>query len=438
MSASAADRIVAVVGGGPAGLMAAETVSAAGHAVTVYDRMPSVGRKFLMAGRGGLNLTHSEALERFVSRYPDAVPAFRDALDRFTPERLCRWSEDLGQRTFVGSSGRVFPEAMKASPLLRAWLKRLAGLNVRFAPRHRWTGWTPDGALSFDTAGGPVVADADATVLALGGASWPNLGSDGGWTLAASAVGLDLVPFRPANVGVTVAWTEKFRDRFEGEPLKNVSLRHGDQSTRGDAVITRTGLEGGAVYGLSGVLRDAIAADGQATLRIALRPDVSTSNLTRRLGARPPKQSVSTWLRRTLHLAPVTIGLLHESLNGTGTVLGSLPTDALAVLVNDVPVRLTGVAPLGRAISTAGGLAFSNLDENFMLIRRPGTFVAGEMLDWEAPTGGYLLQACYATGAAAGQGVLRWLETRRPPSGRGPSSVHRHVGAGDLSGFVGT
>lgn len=400
---------VAIVGAGPAGLMAADVLAGGGAAVTVYDRMPSAGRKLLLAGRGGLNLTHSEDLESLLTRYGAASPHLRRAIEAFPPAKLRAWCEALGQTTFVGSSGRVFPSAFKASPLLRAWLRRLDAAGVGFKFRHRWIGWGEGGELLFDAPRGRVTIGADAAVLALGGASWPRLGSDGGWTDAIGAAGVSIAPLRPANCGFTVGWSEVFARRFEGQPLKRIALSFGGKIVRGEAIITRTGLEGGAVYALSAPLRDAIAACGEAVLRIVLRPDLAADELQTRLDAPRKKQSLSTFLRKTVKLSPAAIGLLHEAMGASDRRLSALPSSALAALINNVPVRLTGTAPLATAISTAGGIMFGELDEHFMLRRRPGIFAAGEMLDWEAPTGGYLLQASFATGATAGHGVLRWL-----------------------------
>jgi uncharacterized flavoprotein (TIGR03862 family) len=403
---------VAIIGAGPAGLMAAEVLASGGADVTVYDAMPSVGRKFLMAGRGGLNLTHSEVLPAFLARYGEATPRLAAAIDAFPPNALRQWSEALGQPTFVGSSGRVFPKSFKASPLLRAWLRRLDSIGVQFKLRHRWTGWDDDGHQSFQTPDGKRVVEARATVLALGGASWPRLGSDGAWVGTLAARGVTISPLRSANCGFTVAWSDIFRDRFEGQPLKGVALSFGPLSVRGEAVITRAGLEGGAVYALSAHLREAIDGAGQATLHIALRPDLDTQELVAQLSRPRGRQSLSNFLRKTVHLSPVAIGLLQETAIASGMPLSSLSTAALAGLINAVPVKLDGPAPIARAISTAGGISFDELDSDFMIRRLPGLFAAGEMLDWEAPTGGYLLQASFATGAAAGKGALKWLERR--------------------------
>jgi hypothetical protein len=398
-----------VIGAGPAGLMAAEVLAQGGASVSVFDAMPSAGRKFLMAGRGGLNLTHSEPLPAFRARYREAAGWLEPAITSLPPDRLRAWSEALGQKTFVGSSGRVFPESFKASPLLRAWLRRLDSQGVRFVFRHRWIGWDDRGALRFHTPEGESTIDARATVLALGGASWPRLGSDGAWTELLAKWGIAIAPLRPANCGFTVAWSDVFRDRFEGQPLKGVEFRFGDRAIRGEAVVTRTGIEGGAIYALSADLREAIAKSDATNLSIALRPDLDAGDLVNRLSAPRGKQSFSNFLRKVVSLSPVAIGLLQETAIASGQSLTSFSPGKLAALISAVPIKLSGVAPIARAISTAGGIAFDELDENYMLRRLPGVFAAGEMLDWEAPTGGYLLQASFATGAAAGQGALRWL-----------------------------
>ena len=406
---------VAVLGAGPSGLMAAEVLARGGARVTVFDRMPTAGRKFLMAGRGGLNLTHSEGMERFLPRYREGEPLLAPALAGFGPDALRRWCRALGEDTVVGTSGRVFPASFKASPLLRAWLRRLDGLGVAFRPRHRWTGWTPDGALRFETPDGPVVQGFDASVLALGGASWPQLGSDGRWTDLLEAEGVWVAPLRPSNCGFAVAWSPTFRDRFEGQPLKGITLSFRGLASRAEVTVTRAGLEGGGIYALSGPLRDAIAAEGSATLSVDLRPDLPPEAATARLAAaRAGKASVSTALRKALKLSPVAIGLLQEVAHAEGRPLGARDDAALAALAAAVPVRLDAAQPIAGAISTAGGVTAGEIDENHMLRRRPGTFAAGEMLDWEAPTGGYLLQACFATGAAAGAGALAWLAERAP------------------------
>ncbi|RDI62555.1 NAD(P)/FAD-dependent oxidoreductase [Microvirga subterranea] len=421
MSLPSSPPRVAVIGGGPAGLMAAEVLGQAGITVTVYDQMPSLGRKFLMAGRGGLNLTHSEDFERFTQRYAEARPQLLPALKAFRPEDLRAWCEGLGQETFVGSSGRVFPKAFKASPLLRAWLARLGQLGVTFRLRHRWQGWDEEGYLVFSGPDGKTVQEKpDATVLALGGASWPRLGSDGTWTAALAGRGIGVSPLRPSNMGFVVPWSDVMRARFAGEPLKRIALTFDGMTVRGEAVVTTDGIEGGAVYALSARLRDAIERDGRATLLVDLRPDLSAEALAKRLDAPRKGQSASTFLRKAAGLSPVGIALLRES-------SAALPADAgdLARLIKAAPLTLTGVKSLERAISSAGGIAFDETDEHLMLRRLPGTFVAGEMLDWEAPTGGYLLQATFATGVAAARGVLSYLGIPDAALTRSPASATR-------------
>jgi uncharacterized flavoprotein (TIGR03862 family) len=383
--------------------MAAETIAAGGVAVRVIERMPSPARKLLMAGRSGLNLTHSEDLPALLDRYGPARPALEAAIREFPPSALVAWCEGLGQPTFTGSSGRVFPRAMKASPLLRAWLARLAGLGVRMDVRREWLGWDDAGALRFAGPSGEERIAADATVLALGGASWPRLGSDGGWTGLLPDIAT--APLRPANCGFIVDWPEPFRARFEGQPLKRVALSFAGRSVRGEAVITSRGIEGGAVYALSAPLREAIAACGPADLLIDLRPDLTLAELGRRLNRPRGALSLSNFLRKAAGLPPLGVALVQQARREGAT-------GDLATLVKAVPIRLLAPAPIARAISSAGGISLSELDARFMLRSRPGMFAAGEMLDWEAPTGGYLLQACFSTGLAAGRGVLEWLSRR--------------------------
>ncbi|HVI28023.1 TIGR03862 family flavoprotein [Hansschlegelia sp.] len=394
---------VAIVGAGPAGLIAAERLAAAGCAVTVYDRMPAPARKFLLAGRGGLNLTHSEPLERMLERYGAAAPALERTLRAFPPAELVAWCHGLGVETFVGTSGRVFPKPLKASPLLRAWLRRLAGQGVAFRLRHRWTGFAEDGALRFSTPEGGLIASSTAVVLALGGASWPRLGADGGWLEILMAEGVEAAPLRPANCGFRVDWSEHFANRFAGEPIKRAALTFAGRRARGEAVVTRDGVEGGLIYAVSAELRDATDRDGSARPLLDLRPDLPQDELARRLAAPRGARSWSTHLRKAAALPPVAVALLRE--------MGPLPQDAaeLAQRIKNLPLTLVAPYGLDRAISTAGGVRLDQVDDRFMLLRRPGAFVAGEMLDWEAPTGGYLLQACFATGVAAADGLLDWL-----------------------------
>jgi uncharacterized flavoprotein (TIGR03862 family) len=400
---------VAVVGGGPAGLMAAEVLAGAGVAVTVYERMRSPGRKFQLAGRGGLNLTHTEPLDRLLDRYGEARPGLEAALRSFDPMALRAWSTGLGQRAVVGTSGRVFPEAFRATPLLRAWLARLDDLGVQLRTGVRWTGWDDAGRLTF--AGDVAPPAVDATVLALGGASWPRTGSDGAWTTTLAAEGVAVTPLRPANGGLVVAWSEHFRDRFGGTPLKNVALSTaGAEPVRGEAMVTAGGLEGGAVYAVGPAIRRRLESRGSTELHVDLRPDLTVDELTRRLsGHARPKDSRATMLRRAAGLTPVAAGLLREV---HGPPRPDERPSSLARAIKDLVLTVTGTAPLDRAISTAGGIALDEVDERFMLRRRPGTFVAGEMLDWEAPTGGYLLQATFSTAVAAAHGALAWLGER--------------------------
>ncbi|ACI50385.1 HI0933 family protein [Gluconacetobacter diazotrophicus PA1 5] len=401
---------IVVIGAGPAGLAAAETLAAHGCAVTVLDRMPTIGRKMLMAGRGGLNLTHSEPFARFVTRYGAAADWLEPALRAFTPDDLRRWAEDLGQPCYVGSSGRVFPRAMKASPLLRAWGARLAALGVDIRTRHDWTGWDAHGRVRFTrpSADGSVeqgTLPADAVLLALGGASWPRLGADGTWTGLLADRGIGIAPFQPANCGFVTDWSDTVRERFAGTPLRGIALTPDGSgpTVRGEAVVTARGLEGGAVYALSALLRDRIAAHGQARLMLDLRPDMGVEDVAARLARIRGRESLSNTLRKALRLPPVAVALLREA--------APPPRDAaaLARLVKAVPVTLTAPDSLDRAISVAGGVRQAECDARFMLRASPGLFVAGEMLDWEAPTGGYLLQGCFATGRAAANGIVDWL-----------------------------
>ncbi|GJD96202.1 TIGR03862 family flavoprotein [Methylobacterium iners] len=399
------DPDIAIIGGGPAGLAAAEVLVGAGLAVTIYERMPSLGRKFLMAGRGGLNLTHSEPLPAFQARYHPAEARLAGAVEAFPPDALRAWCEALGEPSFVGSSGRVFPKSFKASPLLRAWLTRLDGLGVRVRTRHRFVGWDEERP-AFETPAGRISVPARATLLALGGASWSRLGSDGAWVPLLREAGVPVSPLAPANGGFAMAWSDFFRARFAGAPLKRIALTIGDTRVRGEAVVTGEGIEGGAIYAASRLIREAMAARGEAVIALDLRPDLTEAALAGRLAAARPGQSQAETLRKQAGLSPVMVSLLRES---AGRTLPSAAPD-LAALIKAAPLRINGTGSIERAISTAGGVAFAGLDARFMLRARPGTFVAGEMLDWEAPTGGYLLQAAFATGRAAAEGMMAWLQ----------------------------
>jgi len=392
---------VAIIGGGPAGLIAAERLARAGLKVAIYDRMASVGRKFLMAGRGGLNLTHSEPLDKFLTRYGDAAPHLEPALRAFSPDDLRAWAAELGEETFVGSSGRVFPKSFKASPLLRGWLRRLESLDVRVHTRHVWRGWNGD-ALVFATPDGVVeIIPRHATLLALGGASWPKLGSDGGWVPLLVAKGVEVSPLAPSNSGIAIAWSDVFRTRFAGQPVKRIALRVGDHSASGEMIASERGLEGGAVYSLTSAIRAALA-EGAARLIVDLKPDLDEAEIALRL-TRPRKgETGSNFLRKALALSPVQIGLLREA---AGRELPPAPQN-LAALVKAAPINIEGFQGLARAISTAGGVSWPALTPSYELRALPGVFAAGEMLDWEAPTGGYLLQACFATGLGAAEGIL--------------------------------
>ena len=387
----------AVIGAGPAGLMAAEVLSAGGVAVTVHERMPSVGRKFLMAGRGGLNLTHAEPLPGFLDHYGAARRWIGPMVEAFPPSRLRAWAEGLGQPVFEGPSRRVFPTAMKASPLLRAWLARLARQGVRIRVRQDWQGWDAGGGLAFDDG---QVSQPDVAVLALGGASWPRLGANGAWTALLAERGVALSSLRPANSGLNLDWSDLFRDRFAGEPLHNIALTFIGRSTRGEAVVTHYGLEGGAVYGLMAAVREA-SAKGPAILSLDLRPDMTADQIAARLDRPRGGQTLANHLRKVLKLPPVAVNLLRE----THTSLPPNPS-GLAQAIKAVPLRVTGVQPLDRAISTAGGVARTAVDDTLMLKAIADTYVVGEMLDWEAPTGGYLLQASFASAVWAANAIL--------------------------------
>ena len=403
-------KSVAIIGAGPAGLMAAEVLSQAGVAVDVYDAMPSAGRKFLMAGKGGMNITHAEAFEPFLSRYANHSQNLEPILRSFSPQALRDWVKGLGIETFVGSSGRVFPTEMKAAPLLRAWLHRLRSNGVRFHMRHRWLGWTDAGTLRFANKDGEITATADAVILALGGGSWPQLGSTGAWTDLLRQRDIKVESLKPSNCGFDVAWSDYFCRRFAGQPLKSVNLHfintQGRQFTQqGELMITEYGLEGGLIYALSAPLRDEISLQGAAQIFLDLTPNREFSAVLSRLSIPRGKDTLSNHLRKRLNLDAAKIALLRE--NTSATDMQDL--EKLAGLIKALPIKLLSTRPLAEAISSAGGISFTALDQDLMVRSRPGLFCSGEMLDWEAPTGGYLLTACLATGRAAGLGALAWL-----------------------------
>ncbi len=397
---------IAIIGGGPSGLMAAEIIAGAGHQVTIYDAMPTMGRKFLLAGRGGLNLTHSEPLEKFVTRYFEASNWLAPIIKDYDPQKLRKWCEELGEETFIGTSGRVFPRSMKASPLLRAWLKKLENLGVKHQSRHLWQGFDGDSLVFRDKDQKLITVKADATLLALGGASWPHLGSNGSWVNILAQCGVKISPLRPSNCGFACSWSDYLINKFAGTPLKSVAIRHQNLSHKGEMVLTKQGIEGNAVYALSAHLREAIKKDGKAILHIDLRPEMSDAKLAEKLKTRG-KESLSNYLRKA-GFPPVASALLNE-LIATNQLSAASP-EIIANYLKNLPITLTSATNIDRAISTAGGISHESLDENFMLKNKAGIFAAGEMLDWEAPTGGYLLQGCFSTAVAAAKGILSFVE----------------------------
>ena len=400
---------VAIIGGGPAGLMAAEVLAQRGVNVDVYDAMPSVGRKFLMAGRGGMNITHAEPLEDLLARYGSRRAQIEPMVRAFPPQELRAWMHELGIDSFVGSSGRVFPTGMKAAPLMRAWLHRLRGQGVHFHVRHRWCGWDDDGALRFTTPQGETKVRADGVVLALGGGSWPQLGSDGAWLPWLAQRGIAVAPLRPSNCGFDIEWSPHFRSRYVGEPLKSVAAcSSGGEMQRGECVVTEHGIEGGLIYALSASLRDEIARAGHAVLLLDLLPDWSLQRVQDEVAHPRGSRSLTSHLQSRLGLKGIKANLLREALGADGMN----DTLRLAATIKALPLRLIAPRPLAEAISSAGGVPFEELDERLMLKAMPGVFCAGEMLDWEAPTGGYLLTACFASGRAAAQGMLEWFTVR--------------------------
>ena len=424
---------VAVIGGGPAGLMAAEALASGGVQIDVYDAMPSVGRKFLMAGKGGMNITHSEPLEAFLGRYGARREQIAALLDMFGPDALRAWLHKLGVETFVGSSGRVFPTDMKAAPMLRAWLHRLRESGVRFHMRHKWVGWdasdgagdegtrntergnSPQQTLLFMTPTGEQQVRADAVIFALGGGSWPRLGSDAAWVPLMTARNVPVAPLLPANCGFDANWSDYFRERFAGQPVKPVSITLIDtdgnaQHRQGEFVVTETGIEGSLVYALSAAIRERILTDGEVTIMLDLAPALTAQRVLDEVTRPRGSRSMSTHLQSRIGLGGVKLGLLHEALSKEAFT----DTALLAQTIKALPLKLVRPRPIEEAISSAGGVPFEALDARLMIGHVPGAFCAGEMLDWEAPTGGYLLTACFASGLAAGRGALAYLaDTRR-------------------------
>jgi len=404
------DKTVAIIGGGPAGLMAAEVLSQRGMKVDVYDSMSSLGRKFLLAGKSGLNLTHSEPFEKFVSRYGKRKEEIEKWLLDFMPDNLREWARELGIETFVGTSGRVFPMEMKSSPLLRKWLKGLDEAGVNFHLRHRWNGVLAakaDGlSMEFETPAGNITIKADAVILALGGGSWARLGSDGAWVNWLSQAGVKVEVLKPSNCGFDVAWSPVFKEKFDGQPLKSVVLSFGTFHQQGEFIVTQEGVEGSLIYAASALMRDEILANGKAVMHLDLAPDKAEAQLIEKLSKPRGSRSMASHLEKTVGMKGVKAGLLREF----------VPKDEftdmaqLAFYIKQLPVPLIAARPLDEAISSAGGVMFESLDENLMIRELPGVFCAGEMLDWEAPTGGYLLTACFASGRKAGTGAVKWIE----------------------------
>ena len=385
--------------------MAAEVLSQHGIKVDVYDSMSSLGRKFLMAGKSGLNLTHSEPFEKFASCYGNRREKIEPMIKSFGADELREWARELGIETFVGTSGRVFPKEMKASPLLRAWLKRLDDLGVTFHLRHKWVGWNADKSLKFETPEGEKTVNADAVVLAVGGGSWARLGSDGTWVNWLSQAGVKVETLKPSNCGFDVAWSPHFRERFDGQPLKSVVLSFESFHQQGEFIVTKNGVQGSLVYAASALMRDAIETKGKAVMMLDMAPDRSHEWLVEKISKPRGSRSMASHLEKTVGLKGVKVGLLHEFMPKEDFA----NAERFASFIKQLPIPLIAPRPLDEAISSAGGVTFDSLDENLMIRTLPGVFCAGEMLDWEAPTGGYLLTACFASGRGAGLGVLKWL-----------------------------
>ena len=401
-------KTVAIIGGGPAGLMAAEVLCGHGLQVDVYDSMTSLGRKFLMAGKSGLNLTHSEPFEKFISRYGKRKADIEKWLLDFSPDDLVKWAGGLGVETFIGTSGRVFPKEMKASPLLRAWLRRLDEAGVNFHLRHKWTGWNEDKSLTFETPDGLKSVKTDAVILALGGGSWARLGSSGEWVDWLNQAGVKVEALKPSNCGFDVAWSPFFKEKFDGQPIKSVLLMFGDFHQQGEFIVTKEGVEGSLVYAASAGMRDEILANGKAVMRLDLAPDKTEAQLLEKLSKPRGSRSMASHLEKTVGIKGVKAGLLREFVSKDEFA----DMARLAFYMKQLPVPLVATRPLDEAISSAGGVSFDSLNEDLMLKTLPGVFCVGEMLDWEAPTGGYLLTACFASGRWAANGVLRWVKER--------------------------
>ncbi|MBT5735060.1 TIGR03862 family flavoprotein [bacterium] len=392
---------ITIIGGGPSGLMAADILSANGYAVTIYERKATFGRKFLMAGRGGLNISNSENIDDFIKNYGIKSSIFKNIINNFTPENLRDWCKGLGERTFIGSSGRIFPESFKASPLLRAWIKRLDQQNVIFKLNHNWLGWKKDN-LIFKTKSGIIYIESNMTILSLGGASWPNLGSDGSWVKILKDQNIEVSNLQPSNCGFMVEWSKIFSKRFEGKSLKSVSLSFQDKNILGEFIITKNGVEGGAIYTLSSLLREEINKNGEAKLILDLKPDFNIKETNKRLQKPKLKLSITNYLRKTLNLSDVAIGLLMELPDRNNSSPEKITNN-----IKSYALILKKPFGINRAISTAGGVTFNSIDKNFMLNNKKNVFIAGEMLDWEAPTGGYLLQACIANGAFVANTIIK-------------------------------
>ena len=403
-------KSVAIIGAGPAGLMAAEVLSQNAVHVDVYDSMPSVGRKFLMAGKSGLNLTYSEPFKQFVERYGSRRKWIEPMLKEFGANELRAWAQELGIETFIGTSGRVFPVNMKASPLLRAWLKRLQSNGVTIHTRHRWIGWNEDQALRFKTVDGEILVKADAVILALGGGSWRRLGSDGAWVSWLEQAGVKVEALKPSNCGFDVAWSSHFKEKFQGHPLKSVVLSFESFRQQGEFVITKHGVEGSLIYACSASIRDAIAAQGTTNIQLDLAPNLMRDDVLKKLSKPRGSKTMASHLEKMVGIKGVKAGLLREFLSKDDFASGA-SVERLTDAIKNLSVPLIAPRPLDEAISSAGGILFEELDEHLMLKKIPRVFCAGEMLDWEAPTGGYLLTACFASGRVAGQGVLKWLST---------------------------